>query len=948
MSQGSSPDTPNGRSEVSPSQGPESPTQLVHHALHGYREGHRRLASSVKLTPDEAMLLDQLSDLTGFVPPDYEVPPYESGYLCGRFYAFARTWPDPTVPRDGAVLTHTLLLPLGELDNIDDLFAFASGFKRPESREELDFYSRQVDVPLAPDREPDLSEEARRDILLRFFSDLPLPLLVRTPNATREVVRLLWQVTKGSLRQQVSFFTVALKPVHRQGRPIAVQGVPAPAWSAFSKLSGHPTVWPPNGERALTPEDWLEIDCVDLAELAQVFAHALEDNLEVASRRGFSLAWRLHTLSQRSSRDRSAAKGVLDLLETIGQQAPARRWREALDTYLEHVFQEPVPFPVRHLLDLCSRKRVLELAGDSALAAFFQQEVARALFSNTEPGAPWGDLIARVKDSPLEDPFYATLHDVVADRGLDVLTQLPIDVAVAAIARRPEGYAEWLGSLSPEDRLDLAGRWLEAATHERAQVASVIRDAAMLCRDVSLLHVVHGADNLQGFLDDVLRLSLARGPFDTGVFQDARKLVSKKALVSWSVRQAFVQKPGEELAALVASTVGVGEDAGSALLDVLAGVGPFEEGRGDHGESADDAAEWAGAPSVAEDEPRSPDGLSRVSRGSLQAARTWCAYIARGPAWPWPDLVVKRGFHLVVFNLAVQFPDTPGLPETLKGLLPLTDVAWFLSPPGFQLLNAAEGSAWERALQQRVTPEVLMAALQGQADQPVYQWLAHPSSRSWIRDASLYDLLGRRKLPEIEGLSLATVLEFILSDAGAVFADRGTGPREVVTTTYHRSSLEDIEAAAPMWAAAISTRRGSRNLQEGLVFLAFEAAKHYPQAALAEVVAAAFMPMHRALCDKRSPPLFRVVLGWIGFAKGDWDKAKALREWALRAWWERKWPPLLLLQAIHEDEQVITWMVEHARKHGQLALFHAMLAEEGGVPDQLRRALAIVRACLNR
>lgn len=84
---------------------------LLHHTHHGYSDGHSLLTSSVNLTPLEAIKLAQLSDLSGPLPFGVTPAPYETGYHCGRFYAFARTWYDTAAPRTGCVHTHTILIP---------------------------------------------------------------------------------------------------------------------------------------------------------------------------------------------------------------------------------------------------------------------------------------------------------------------------------------------------------------------------------------------------------------------------------------------------------------------------------------------------------------------------------------------------------------------------------------------------------------------------------------------------------------------------------------------------------------------------------------------------------------------------------------------------------------------------------------------------------------------
>ncbi len=87
-------------------------TDTIDQAFHGYDQGHRLLAASTTLHPSESTLLDRLSDLSGFLPNGTEIPEYLTMFPCGRFYVFARTWPDHLGTRGGTVLTHSLLVPL--------------------------------------------------------------------------------------------------------------------------------------------------------------------------------------------------------------------------------------------------------------------------------------------------------------------------------------------------------------------------------------------------------------------------------------------------------------------------------------------------------------------------------------------------------------------------------------------------------------------------------------------------------------------------------------------------------------------------------------------------------------------------------------------------------------------------------------------------------------------
>src|SRR5689334_13568298 len=91
----------------------------LHQCLHGYSDGHRLLACSTTLTEEAQAALLVLTDLPDGVPSS-GFQPFLTGYpLQGTsFFALARTWAAPELPRPGCVWTHTLLIPFPELGRV--------------------------------------------------------------------------------------------------------------------------------------------------------------------------------------------------------------------------------------------------------------------------------------------------------------------------------------------------------------------------------------------------------------------------------------------------------------------------------------------------------------------------------------------------------------------------------------------------------------------------------------------------------------------------------------------------------------------------------------------------------------------------------------------------------------------------------------------------------------
>lgn len=101
--------------------------------LFGYRDGHRMLAGSRKISDDTASTLLLYSDLAPGLSSGFS--PYWTALTLksAKAVALMRTWPAPEMPRPGCVWTHAVLLPFAELARIDHLSKLQSLFQRPQT-----------------------------------------------------------------------------------------------------------------------------------------------------------------------------------------------------------------------------------------------------------------------------------------------------------------------------------------------------------------------------------------------------------------------------------------------------------------------------------------------------------------------------------------------------------------------------------------------------------------------------------------------------------------------------------------------------------------------------------------------------------------------------------------------------------------------------------------------
>src|SRR5579862_9566072 len=113
----------------------EAKSFKIHQTLHGYSEGHRLLATSLRLPPKSASLLAGMSDLSG---PEM-IEGFES-YLTGypilglKTFALSRTWYASEMRRPGCVWTHTLLIDFPDLARMSSLNWLDTLFVRPNDR----------------------------------------------------------------------------------------------------------------------------------------------------------------------------------------------------------------------------------------------------------------------------------------------------------------------------------------------------------------------------------------------------------------------------------------------------------------------------------------------------------------------------------------------------------------------------------------------------------------------------------------------------------------------------------------------------------------------------------------------------------------------------------------------------------------------------------------------
>lgn len=183
----------------------EAPPVIIHQSIHGYLRGHTRLASS-GLGKEEQAVVDSFSDINGYLPNGKaSFKPYYQGFPVGlAHYALTCTWPDRAAPREGAVHTHALLLPVAYAASLPDLRQLLPLFRVPV-RGEYDAYT-QLLAPPPPMRLSPMGAAPLKLLSALACGPKPVCWLGQDP----DVIFPTWNALTSAARAAFSFCTYSL------------------------------------------------------------------------------------------------------------------------------------------------------------------------------------------------------------------------------------------------------------------------------------------------------------------------------------------------------------------------------------------------------------------------------------------------------------------------------------------------------------------------------------------------------------------------------------------------------------------------------------------------------------------------------------------------------------------------------------------------------------------
>jgi hypothetical protein len=188
----------------------------IDQALFGYADGHRQIASSVRLPPKDLFLLSSASDLASGARLG-ERDSYLSGLPLpeSRRYALFRTWPAPEMPRPGCVWSHVLLLGPKTSASIPALSEVLPFFRRPVA-DETSSYGHPLDISTSR-----LVEPARVDLISEIIAGYYtggraiLSPGSGDPDEIENAVLSVWSQQWPRLRSSFSFCTASLSENRR-------------------------------------------------------------------------------------------------------------------------------------------------------------------------------------------------------------------------------------------------------------------------------------------------------------------------------------------------------------------------------------------------------------------------------------------------------------------------------------------------------------------------------------------------------------------------------------------------------------------------------------------------------------------------------------------------------------------------------------------------------------
>jgi hypothetical protein len=839
-------------------------TPEIAQTLHGYAQGHRLLAHGGDIRESEFNELERLSDLSGYLPADASFTAYHTGFPCGRYFAFACTWPDHDAPRRGTVLTHTLLIPIECWIEHANPFGWSVLHRQPASADEREAYSAPLSGEPSSLEPSALSTAELRGLLALWFGQGERPVLWAGESPSLHVVRTLWSWLWVDLRRSFAFCTYALQVRTVQGRPFDLLMVPPTALGAFHDLEASGAWWLEGRLRRGEPESWVDAWLEEGPDIVFTLVEVCHVNgLTPPSAWMFRAAQRYWELAEGAGIRLAAARARVDMLARIWPNLPA-----------EH--EEVV-------------KAVTQL-------------VARQADAPLAPRPLW-DL-----QNMLSQPYVRAQLDsetAIGGQILDCLREQVRDRLIRASETSSAGIVE-LYAVAPQSARGALREGLAAAARAADGVlgwGEALLEFAEVAPDEALGHVLWNklpVGSLVNWLDHkFVSCSLAK----------------RESLRSQATMFA-VERGSPELArAAWAEQVGDGLHAAASVVEARAdGLANFEALL--VREAGNDQLDWCLDCRVERLRPlavRIGGALLRQGKPSLAALAARCEGHPLGApifidACPWgPDreleAVLRRvealALQIVHFSLADSTRSSSSLASAAARAVP---GALLWTPQTRATLTAATNSQLDIIIARLLT-ELLAGGISAEE---AGAWLAEPRINVWLQRASSWELqqpMSSRRPGALINLAAAT--------GQAVRLRRQLEPCLPLGRLLQSVTREELaggtQALLELLAEAESEFAGGLYLRAE-VLGAVDRTRISDGWRLAEV---AFHPVYRIVV---SGAVIERVSWWTALS---WDRAKHWRHWLLETWVERDWPAESLVRCLNRDLQLAGKLFKRAARRSR-------------------------------
>ena len=149
---------------------------IIHQSLHGYKNGHHKLASSLSLpieSENKMLLFSDWSEYDGGVDGDMS---YLTCYPLGdsTHYVVAKTWYAQEAERPGSVWTHSLIIPIDDLGDEFNFAALECYFHRPDGSEYNYFLPLEISTKEEPIKDGSIQMSGEKDIIESAYYTLSL------------------------------------------------------------------------------------------------------------------------------------------------------------------------------------------------------------------------------------------------------------------------------------------------------------------------------------------------------------------------------------------------------------------------------------------------------------------------------------------------------------------------------------------------------------------------------------------------------------------------------------------------------------------------------------------------------------------------------------------------------------------------------------------------------